>query len=168
MDKSRQQRDGTYAYTKSASFNRLVYNNWAPPVFEDKILTIASKADSSRRAVLISEINLDSKHLKSDKSYKLSLKNLYSCAKQGEESSPCHLKTMVRCYGKVKDGSWGVTHESIRATKAKFADNGVFKQVQTIKAKDCKNGIHLSLEGSAIPNLASYGFRGMKVALQEL
>ncbi|SMF10541.1 hypothetical protein [Pseudobacteriovorax antillogorgiicola] len=160
------QEDDYYVYSKSPSFTRWVYSPWAKPEFKDDGLSIQNSPENKKRAILISELTIPTDQFNTRKDYALSLQQAYECRNQMESSEACKLKVILRCYGKTSDAPWGITFEKTHSQAA--SPSSLLKKEEVLEAERCQNGIHLSLEASVLPELASYTFKSVKISLKEI
>lgn len=164
------QKDEHYAYSKSPSFSRWVYSPWTNPSLEKgKGLVLGGIQSNERRAVLISEFQIDTDHLDRTKQYQLLLEKTYACG-DGEKRSgqPCTLQFGVRCYGKTEDSDWGITFEKITQNRVDQG-KGRFTVDQTVfSPSQCQRGIYISSEATIAPEVGNYTFKGLQIGLKEV
>ncbi|NRA64778.1 MAG: hypothetical protein HRU19_09880 [Pseudobacteriovorax sp.] len=161
--------DKFYAYANSKNFSRWVFSPWAETKSINGKVTLTPTEDAKKRSVLISELSFASDHLNPQKNYRVIFENNYECLHSNLESKgSCRLKLMVRCYGKTAKAEWGTTFEKVSDFKVKDSGKVSLAEV-SLPGEKCREGIHVSSEGSLLPNTSTtYAFKDMRIGLKEL
>ena len=156
--------DATYTYARSPSFNRWIYNTWAPPHLDSAGLALTNPAGAGQRSVLISEYKVRGSGLQTERTYELAVEVAYSCH-PATAGDVCEARLVARCFGPTPATSWGMTWEKSTAAALPAGEGVLRLEGATFAGDKCRRGLTISSEADLAPLGLTYTFRYLKVGL---